>query len=161
MLTPACEALLEEDEYPEAAHRMREAIEDQPDTDIGKELLFDDLPPLPDDEDDAEIFDKKIAPKIREKQYQDQKELEADRRMERLRQDAETLEQGLPFRRMRAWLPVLTDKTASVCDWFEPDLILLCEPDRLRSRIGRTATRARWQTSTTFASGRPATERIS
>ena len=135
VLTPACEVLLAEEEYPEAARRMREAIDIQPDTDIGKELLFDDLPPLPDDEDDAEIFDKAVAPKIREKQYQEQKELEADRRMERLRQDAETLEQGLPFRRIRAWLPVLTDQTASVLDWFKPDLVLLVEPDRLRNRI--------------------------
>ena len=55
--------------------------------------------------------------------------------MERLRQDAETLEQGLPFRRIRAWLPVLTDQTASVLDWFKPDLVLLVEPDRLRNRI--------------------------
>ena len=60
-----------------------------------------------------------------EKQYQEQKQLEEDRRMERLRADAETLEQGLPIRRMRAWLPVLTDRTAAVCDWFKPDLVLL------------------------------------
>ena len=133
VLTPACEALLEEDEYPEAARRMREAIGEMPAAEGGNENLFDDLPPLPDD-DDADIFDTKIAPKVREKQYQEQKELEADRRMERLRADAETLEAGLPFRRMRAWLPVLTDRTAAVCDWFRPDLVLLCEPDRLRNR---------------------------
>ena len=76
------------------------------------------------------MFDQKIAPKVREKKYQEQRELEADRRLERLRGDAEMLEQGMPFRRMRAWLPVLTDRTAAVCDWFRPDLVLLCEPDR-------------------------------
>ncbi len=132
-LTPACEALLEENEYPEAARRMREAIGEMPDTESDGGNLFDDLPPLPDD-DDTEIFDTKIAPKIREKQYREQKELETDRRMERLHADAETLGAGLPFRRMRAWLPVLTDRTATVCDWFDPDLVLLCEPDRLRNR---------------------------
>ena len=135
VLTPACEALLEEREYPEAARRMREAIDDLPGTDSGKDLLFEDLPPLPDDDDDADSFDTTVAPKIREKQYHDAQSQEADRRMERLREDAELLEQGLPFRRMRAWLPVLTDKTAAVCDWFKPDLVLLCEPDRLRNRI--------------------------
>lgn len=133
-LTPACEALLEEDEYAEAARRMREAVGEMPEEESGSDNLFDDLPPLPDDDDDAAVFDAKIAPKIREKQYQEQKELEADRRMERLRADAETLEAGMPFRRMRAWLPVLTDKTATVCDWFKPDLVLLLEPDRLRNR---------------------------
>ena len=133
-LTPACEALLEEDEYAEAARRMREAIGEMPEEESGNDSLFDDLPPLPDDDDDAALFDMKVAPKIREKQYQEQKELEADRRMERLRADAETLEAGVPLRRMRAWLPVLTDRTAAVCDWFKPDLVLLLEPDRLRNR---------------------------
>ena len=75
-----------------------------------------------------------MAPKIREKKYQESQQQETDRRVERLREDADTLEAGLPFRRMRAWLPVLTDRTASVCDWFQPDLVLLCEPDRLRNR---------------------------
>ena len=136
VLTPAAEALLAEEEYPEAARRMREALEEIPRQareDTGN--LFADLPPLPEDEDDAEVFDKAVGPKIREKKYQETRAEEADRRIERLREDAEALEQGLPFRRMRAWLPVLTDRTATVCDWFQPDLILLREPDRLRTRI--------------------------
>ena len=140
VLTPACEALLDEDEYPEAARRMREALDLMPGEESGNGLLFDELPPLPEDDDDAEVFDLKIAPKVREKQYKEQKELETDRRMERLRMDAETLEQGLPFRRIRAWLPVLTDKTAAVCDWFRPDLVLLCEPDKLRKRTEERLT---------------------
>ena len=135
VLTPACEALLDEDEYPEAARRMREAVNLIPGTAGEKEeLLFDSLPPLPEDDDDAEIFDRTVAPKIRQQRYEQAREQEADRRVERLREDAELLEQGLPFRRMRAWLPVLTDRTAAVCSWFVPDLVLLCEPDRLRTR---------------------------
>ena len=137
VLTPAAEALLTEDEYPEAARRMREALEEIAGTgsSSGNTNLFEDLPPLPEDEDDAALFDQAVGPKVREKQYQAAREQEADRRIERLREDAELLAQGLPFRRMRAWLPVLTDRTATVCDWFEPDLVLLCEPDRLRTRI--------------------------
>ncbi len=135
VLTPAAEALLPEDEYSEAARRMREALGEIPGngkTDIN---LFEDLPPLPEDEDDTELFDKAVGPKIREKKYQEAREEERDRRVERLREDAELLEQGLPFRRMRAWLPVLTERTATVCDWFGPEMILVCEPDRLRTRI--------------------------
>ena len=135
VLMPAAETLLEEDEYPAAAERMREAVGMIPGGGKSSPALFDDLPPLPDDEDDAALFDKAVSPKVREKQYQEAREEEADRRIERLREDADLLEQGLPFRRMRAWLPVLTDRTATVCDWFRPDLILLCEPDRLRTRI--------------------------
>ena len=137
VLTPALEALLDPEEYEDAARRMREAVDAIPGAGGGDEadpgLLFDSLPALPDD-DDADIFDTQVAPKIREKQYQQAQDEQADRRIARLREDAELLAQGIPFRRMRAWMPVLTDRTASVCDWFRPDLILLCEPDRLRTR---------------------------
>ena len=133
-VTPACEALLQEDEYEEAARRMREALngEDGVRTDAG--TLFDELPPLPEDGDDEELFDRKIAPKVREKAYREAEKVELERRTDRLRADAELVAQGQPFRRMRAWISVLTDRTASVTDWFEPDLILFWEPDRLRSR---------------------------
>ena len=39
-----------------------------------------------------------------------------------------------PFRRIRAWLPVLTDETVTLLDWFQPEIILLCQPDQLRDR---------------------------
>ena len=135
VLTPACEALLDEAEYPSAARRMREALDALPGGGGSEEsTLFDELPPLPEDEDDAAFFDKAVGPKVREKQYELARSQEADRRVERLRGDAAALEEGLPFRRMRVWMPVLTDKTATVFDWFRPDLVLLCEPDRMRTR---------------------------
>ena len=134
VLTPAAEALLPEGEYPEAARRMREALEAIPGSGQVNTNLFEDLPPLPEDEDESEEWRVKSGEKAFGKRGMTTEE-EADRRIERLREDAELLEQGLPFRRMRAWLPVLTDRTATVCDWFGPDLILLCEPDRLRMRI--------------------------
>ena len=134
VLTPACEALLPEEEYASAAQRMREALGDLPGGQEEK-ALFEDLPPLPEDEDDAELFDRAVGPKVRERKYQEAGAREADRRVERLREDAEVLAQGLPFRRMRVWLPVLTEHTASLLDWYRPDLILLCEPDRMRTRM--------------------------
>ncbi len=135
VLTPANEALLEEKEYPEAARRMREALEELPSGEAGGGSLLEELPPLPEDEDEEAFFDRAVGPKVMEKQYRQAKELAADRRVERLREDAELLSQGLPFRRTRAWLPVLTEKTGTVVDWFRPELTLLCEPDRLRTRV--------------------------
>ncbi len=141
-LTPACEGLLEADEYAPAARRMREVLEaDGASAGSGGEAfaapLFADLPPLPeDDENDAELFDAAVAPKVRERKYREAETDEKTRRRERLLADADQLEGGVPFRRIRAWIPVLTEKTGSVTDWFRPDLILLCEPDKLRTRIG-------------------------
>ena len=136
LLTPAVEALLEEDEYTPAAQRMKKALEE-----IGATRTaalpegLPELPPLPDDDDDAMLFDQVVAPALREAKYTAAEQTEIDRRLSRLMEDAECLEGGVPFRRMRAWITVLTDNTATVCDWFRPDLILLCEPDRLRTRI--------------------------
>ena len=140
-LTPACEALLAEDEYPAAAERMREALKEIGES-AGKTAAegLPELPPIPeDDEDDAELFDRTVAPAVREAGYRAAEASEKERRLERLLEDADSLESGVPFRRMRAWITVLTGKTGTVCDWFRPDLILLCEPDRLRTRIGERA----------------------
>ena len=137
ILTPACEALLAEEEYPAAAERMREALEENGGTASSESPdALPELPPLPeDDEDDAELFDRVVAPAVREAKYRTAETTERERRLARLLEDADSLEGGVPFRRMRSWIPVLTDRTGTVCDWFRPDLILLCEPDRLRTRI--------------------------
>ena len=135
-IAPACETLLADAEYAAAAGRMRKVLDaDASQRPAVTESLLDSLPPLPDDEDDAELFDSRLAPAVREKNYREAENSEKARRMERLVNDADQLEGGIPFRRMRAWISVLTEKTGSVCDWFEPDLVLLCEPDRLRTRV--------------------------
>ena len=135
-IAPACETLLAEEEYVPAAERMRKVLDaDAAQRPAVTESLLDSLPPLPDDEDDAELFDRKLAPAVREKNYREAENSEKARRTERLINDADQLEGGTPFRRMRAWISVLTENTGSVCDWFEPDLVLLCEPDRLRTRV--------------------------
>ena len=138
-LTPACETLMEEAEYEPAARRMRDALTDGAAVSAGEApdtgALLDSLPPLPDDENDEMLFDSKVAPAVREKQYREAVVSEKGRRTERLMNDADQLESGIPFRRMRAWISVLSEHPAAVCDWFRPDLILLCEPDRIRNRI--------------------------
>ncbi len=145
VLTPACEALLPEGEYAEAARRMREAVDRMPgsgrsETGGPEAFLTDSLPPLPeDDEDDAALFDRVVAPAVRETKYRAAESSEAERRISRLYSDADSLEQGIPFRRMRAWITVLTENTGTVADWFRPDVILLCEPDRLRTRMEERA----------------------
>ncbi len=138
-LTPACETLLDEAEYGPAARRMRDVLTDgaavSAEGCMEGTSLLDSLPPLPDDDNDEALFDVKVAPAVREKQYRDAVISEKGRRVERLMSDADQLEGGIPFRRMRAWITVLETHPGTVCDWFRPDLILLCEPDRIRNRI--------------------------
>jgi len=135
VLPPATEVLLDVDASEEAARRMREAIENARPDKPQETTLFADLPPLPDDaEDDAAYYDKKIAPKMKQREQTATRIAELERRTAQLMKDADAVENGLPFRRIRAWLPVLTDETYTIIDWFQPEIILLSDPDMLRKR---------------------------
>ena len=135
-LTPATEVLLPTVDAEKAARRMRDAIERQGgDLTPASSTLFSDLPPLPEDDADApDFFDKNITPKIREKQQTAARKAELERRRAQLMADADMLAEGLPFKRIRAWLTVLTDDTYTVLDWFEPDIVVLSDPNLLRKR---------------------------
>ncbi len=135
-LTPATEVLLPPAEAEKAARRMRDAIERQGgDLTPASSTLFSDLPPLPEDDADApDFFDKNITPKIREKQQTAARKAELERRRAQLMADADMLAEGLPFKRIRAWLTVLTDDTYTVLDWFEPEIVVLSDPNLLRKR---------------------------
>lgn len=135
LLSPATEVLLPEDTWAGAAERMREAIGHVGQEEPAEPLLFADLPPLPEDDDELpSFFDETVAPKAREKAASAQRTADVERRTSQLLTDAGQVEQGLPFRRIRAWLPVLTDEVNTLLDWFQPDMVLLSQPDQLRER---------------------------
>ncbi len=135
VLPPATEVLLDAADAENAARRMREAIENARPDKPQEANLFADLPPLPDDaEDDAAYYDKKIAPKVKQREQTASRIAELERRTAQLMRDADAVENGLPFRRIRAWLPVLTDEMYTLIDWFQPDVVLLTDPDMLRKR---------------------------
>ena len=134
-VTPAGEALLPPEEGPEAAARMRAALGESREAAEKEDPLPDDLPPLPEDEDDEELFDRKIAPRARELARRERESGEMERRRNRLLADADSVEAGLPFRRMRSWITVLSENTACAADWFRPETAVLWEPDRIRKRI--------------------------
>ncbi len=134
-LAPATEVLIAPEMASEAAKRMRAAIENNRPDKPQDTLLFSDLPPLPDDgEDDAAYFDKKIAPKVKQREQTATRIAELERRTAQLMRDADAVENGLPFRRIRAWLTVLTDETSTIMDWYRPDIVVFAEPDTLRRR---------------------------
>ncbi|MBQ7849677.1 MAG: transcription-repair coupling factor [Clostridia bacterium] len=132
VLAPATEVLLSEEEYPAAAQRMREAIRGAGEQE--KESgLFADLPPLPDTDEEA-AAEARGGKKAAMKEMTATRKAELERRTAQLLSDADVLEGGLPFRRIRAWLPVLTENTSTIVDWFRPDVVILTEPDHLRTR---------------------------
>ncbi len=130
-ITPACEALLSPEEGPDAAARMREAIGNRASQPAKEALLREDLPPLPEEDGEEGPED---AGKSRQMTLQERETTELERRRARLLADADLVEAGIPFRRMRSWITALSDRTASVLDWFAPDAVILWEPDRVRTR---------------------------
>ncbi len=135
VLSPATEVLLGEDEWAPAAERMREAIRSASPEKLQEGALFADLPPLPDnEEEEADAAKKKKSRLPSEKEQTAARLAELERRAAQLMADADVLEHGMPFRRIRAWLPVLTESTGTLLDWYQPDIVLLCEPDQMRKR---------------------------
>ena len=140
-ITPATEILLPPDEAAQAAERMRAALNAAPAPEAEAPLLFDELPPIPeDDEELADFYDDHVAPKAAAKAKSATREAELEHRVSALLADADLVEQGLPFRRIRAWLPVLTDHTQTLIDWYRPQVILLSQPDQLRERTKERIT---------------------
>ena len=132
-IMPAGEALLEPEEWAPAARRMRDALrkaEQAPLRESG--LLREDLPPLPEDGDEEELFDTLVAPKARQAAWEERRGGEVERRRSRLMADADLTEAGQPFRRTRSWITVLRPERNDLLDWFRPDLVILWEPDRIR-----------------------------
>ena len=121
-LTPACEALLGEEEYAAAAKRMREALEVSEETDVNAGSDETDflaaLPPMPDDdEDDALLFDSVVAPAVRQAKYETAEATEKERRISRLLEDADSLEatvQELRFPRI-VWICFKQQFSHSCC----------------------------------------------
>ena len=143
-ITPAGEALLTPEEGPAAAARMRTALREAAAKPPEAERWSGtELPPLPEDDDDEILPETGSAPdhpenpknrNARENIRKEPESSEIDRRRVRLMADADSVEAGVPFRRMRSWITVLTENSASLPDWFRPEMILLWEPDRIRSR---------------------------
>lgn len=135
VISPAGEVLLNQAEGAQAAERMRRALQSRDTAPTPETELFADLPPLPDDDDELpEIFDTKVAPKARKKAQDAARQQELERRTSLLMQDADLLEAGMPFRRIRAWLTVLTDARYTLLDWYDADMVFLWQPDQLRDR---------------------------
>ncbi|MBR3764789.1 MAG: transcription-repair coupling factor [Clostridia bacterium] len=139
VLTPATEVLLNEGEWDAAATRMREAIRGAQPEKLQESALFADLPPLPDMEpEDADPKKKTRMPS--QKELNASRLAELERRAAQLMADADTLQEGMPFRRIRAWLPVVTEATSTLLDWYQPDIIVLCEPEQLKKRTEERIT---------------------
>ena len=127
MICPASEVLVAPEEAPAAARRMRDAIQASVFSGTG---LSDDLPPLPEDEEEA----APIRGRARNSQ-EVSRQLEQQRRQELLLQDAQLLEGGLPFRRIRSWLPIVSPEAFYLTDWYRPEVVVLYQPDQLRNRF--------------------------
>ncbi len=131
VLAPATEVVLDQAGMSAGAERLRQAAGLLGQETAGEKALFDDLPPLPEDDDELpSFFDEQIAPRVQTAQAA----AELGRRVDRVQADANLLAGGVPFKRMRSWLPVLTDARYTVNDWFEAPYVFLVQPDQLRQR---------------------------
>ena len=131
MLSPATEIVLAENDAPAAADRLRQAVSTLGQGAPKENALFDNLPPLPeDDEELPSFFDQEISPRVQSAQLA----ADVERRTSQLLSEADLLESGIPFKRMAAWLPILLPQTCSVIDWYDAPYVFMVQPDQLRQR---------------------------
>ena len=141
VIAPAGEVLMPRNQCEAAAERMRQALAGAGNAAPQEAALFADLPPLPEDDDELpSFFDEQVAPKARKKAADAARAQELERRTSLLMQDAELLAGGIPFRRIRAWLPVVMTQPATLMDWFDAEEVLLWQPDQLRDRAQERLT---------------------
>ena len=137
VLPPAAEILVAGIDCKAAAQRMRASLQKRAEEKEAP-VLYDDLPPLPeDDEDDLPSFFEESTPKAKPIPVQPGTALE--RLTSQSHDDADRLESSYPFRRMQNWVHVLYPETVSLVQWLPEAIILLDQPDQLQDRIaGRT-----------------------
>jgi len=129
VMPPACEVLIPEEERQAAAQRMRSAIGH-----LGEQIektpnLFEDLPPLPEEED---WIPSPFELPVTKPQAADA--LPFERKSSQLIQEADLVEEGMPFRRISAFLSVLVKETYTIMDWLPGCVVCLDQPDQLQDR---------------------------
>lgn len=135
VLSPASEVLIPEERKGLWAQRMKDALDTLEIARTQNSSLLEELGPLPEDDDDAEAFDKAVAPKVRKLSDSIAREDAMLRRRDALLHEADTVAEGLPIRRGRAWLSVMDENTVPVTEWFQPDVVFLVEPEGITTRI--------------------------
>ncbi len=138
VLPPAAEVLVDGIDCVQAAARMRACLKQRAGAGEEAPLLYKELPPLPeDDEDDLPSFFADNAPEPKPVPVQPGTALE--RLTAQSHDDADRLESGFPFRRMQNWVHVLSPETASLMAWLPEAVIMIDQPDQFQDRIkGRT-----------------------
>jgi len=124
VLSPACEVLLPEEKWQSAAERLRVAASHLGETGEKASNLFEDLPPLPEEEETLDFDVKLKAPQA----------LAMERKSGLLLQEADLVEKGMPFRRINAFVSVLSEETVTVFDWLKNCVIFWDQPDQLKDR---------------------------
>lgn len=140
LLSPASEVLVAGLQCDAAAKKMRLTLNSNSGSNQDPSYLFAELPPLP-NEDDEELpsFFTQEASKITQVSAGGQSDGAMERLVGQIREDADRLEQGYPFRRMQTWLSVLSERTFSLVEWMPDAIILMDQPDQLQDRSnGRT-----------------------
>ncbi|MBQ8536460.1 MAG: DEAD/DEAH box helicase, partial [Clostridia bacterium] len=124
VLPPACEVLLPEEEWQAAAQRLRGAAAHLGEMAEKAPSLFEELPPLP-EEEDALSFDMTLkAPQA----------LALERKSGLFSQEADLVEKGMPFRRINAFVSVLVPETVTALDWLPGSVLFWDQPDQLKDR---------------------------
>lgn len=130
--SPATEVILPAEGRKAASDRMRTLVSMAMDQQEQLPPLLADLPPLPEDEEEEAI--PRTPPKVQLPEAPSHAAADILRRLSYLMQEADLVESGHPFQRIRTWSHVLHETPSTLIDWARPDVVVLCAPESLRER---------------------------
>lgn len=122
-LIPATEVILAPGEAEKAAQRLREAV-GQAREQKASQLIFEELPPLPDDDELPSLFDKP-APKKEPVVFEESRHF-------LMSQEADLIEKGMVFHGIQNYIRIVCEKTVTLLDWMPDAVVLMDKPDQLK-----------------------------
>ena len=85
-----------------------------------RKLLFEELPPLPEEEDELpSLFDAPLKAPIQAQVFVNS-------------QEADLIEQGIPFQRIANYINLVCGNCVSLAKWFSDSIVILDRPDQLK-----------------------------
>ncbi len=123
-ISPANEVVLDEMDLDQAAKRMQ-ALFGTVEKVEPKRLIFEELPPLPEDDDELpSLFDKPLKKEESPQRTQVQVFMNS--------QEADLVAKGIPFKRIANYIHIVCENCVSVLNWMPDSIFILDKPDQLR-----------------------------
>ncbi|NLB90170.1 MAG: transcription-repair coupling factor, partial [Clostridiales bacterium] len=103
---------------------------------LPKEEEEDQLPSFFDDLDEEDLMEEGETQPIKEPLLYGQDDLSPQERLTKeIKESAESIKEGYPFRKIQNWIHILHEETVTIANWMPDAIIMIDSPDQVQDRI--------------------------